>query len=36
MVGSLVLIAWKHRRPFDLPQWLLFLVVVGVALPGLL
>ena len=31
---SLLLVAWKHRKPFDLPQWLLFVVVTGVALVG--
>ncbi len=24
---SLLLIAWKHPRPFQLPQWTLFLVI---------
>ena len=32
---SVLLILWKHRRPWQLPQWLLFLAIGGAALAGL-
>jgi hypothetical protein len=31
---SLLLIAWKYRRPWQLPQWLLFFVIGGAAIAG--
>ena len=33
---SLALVAWKHRHPFQLPQWLLFLAISAAALVGVL
>lgn len=32
---SLVLVAWKHRRPFQLPQWTLFVPIAILGLVGL-
>jgi hypothetical protein len=32
---SVLLVLWKHRRPWQLPQWLLFLAIGGTALAGL-
>ena len=32
---SMALVAWKHRRPFQLPQWSLFVAISAAALAGL-
>jgi hypothetical protein len=32
---SVLLVLWKHRRPWQLPQWLLFLAIGAAALSGL-
>ncbi len=33
---SLILVAWKKRKPIELPQWILFLAVSAAAIWGLL
>ena len=35
MVWNLWLIVWKKQRFMQMPQWILFLVISAVALPGL-
>jgi len=34
-IWSIALVVWKRQKPFDLPQWLLFLIVAGLGLVGL-
>ena len=33
---GLVLVPWKKQRHLEMPQWVLFAIILGVALPGLL
>lgn len=32
---SIVLIVWKQQKAFEMPQWILFAAITGLALPGL-
>lgn len=36
LVWSLTLVVWKRRRPFELPQWALFLPVTAAGVLGVL
>ncbi|MFN3201410.1 MAG: hypothetical protein ACE366_23615 [Bradymonadia bacterium] len=33
---SVYLVQWKQQRWFQMPQWVLFLSITGVAIPGLI
>lgn len=32
---SILLIAWKRQKAIEMPQWILFAAITGLALPGL-